>query len=472
MKLPPVDTRLVEVRHGLLASQISRAHEGLVDTLSLATSLIDLIKPNRDVGNEVEAIVRLEAANALWDQGEMMSSIGMLRDLDNPSVLGNQTLPVKRSNLLVKIAHQVALARLEQPGQILTSYLKPALSALKGAADGAEAGEVFHQFAMFCDQQLQDPDGLADLERLQALTQNKAIEVADLEKLIRDRSKNTQEKQRAALHSLSKAKTWLKLDQAELRRHLESRDEFLTQSLENYLLALSASDSHDTDSLRFTAMWLERSDLPLANHAVSKHISAVPSRKFASLMNQLASRLLNNTDLFQQLLSTLILKICSQHPYHGMHQIYAGVNGRVTEQDDVAISRKRATKKVVEAFRQSRSTGVIWDNLKIVNDQYVRLAVEKADQYKQDRKIPFKHSIAATKLNSLIAAHAVPPSTMHLDLVADMDYSLVPKMAYFEPQMSIASGVSAPKIITAIGTNGQKYRQLVSVSIFPNLNKC
>jgi len=43
---------------------------------------------------------------------------------------------------------------------------------------------------------------------------------------------------------------------------------FYNQSLENYLLALSASDDHDNNTLRFTALWLEHSEESMANEAV------------------------------------------------------------------------------------------------------------------------------------------------------------------------------------------------------------
>jgi serine-protein kinase ATM len=50
---------------------------------------------------------------------------------------------------------------------------------------------------------------------------------------------------------------------------------------------------------------------------------------------------------------------------------------------------------------------------------------------------------------------------MQIDFAADMDYSKVPVMTRFESVMTIASGVSAPKILTAIASNGEKYKQLV-----------
>ena len=130
------------------------------------------------MGLNIDAAIRIAAANSLWDHGEMISSIRMLQNIDKDSSLKKQTVPVSRSDLLSKIGYQVSVARLETPDNIQKNYLEPALKELKGKNEGKEAGHVFHQFAMFCDEQLQNPDGLEDLTRLQNLKKGKSDEVA------------------------------------------------------------------------------------------------------------------------------------------------------------------------------------------------------------------------------------------------------------------------------------------------------
>lgn len=455
-----LDTRLVEVQSALLASTINRAHNALQESLSLATSMIGLIGPCLEVGVNSEVAIHLEAANALWDQGEMASSIGMLQALDNPPLLKNQTIPVGRSNLLSKIGHQVSVARLEKADRIIERYLKPALRELKGKTSGSEPGEVFHQFAVFCDQQLQDPDGLEDLERLRKLSKNKADEVKYYNKLITEAGSSTERSRYR--HDQSKAQTWLKLDEEELQRHISSREEFLRQCLENYLLALAASDEHDGNALRFSALWLEHSEEELANGAVSKHLDQVPSRKFAPLMNQLGSRLQDTNIKFQKLLFDLIMRICSEHPYHGMYQIYAGANGGNNPKDESAVSRKNATAKISSRLEKLPATAKIWTAVQTTNMYYCALAGEKDEQkYRTGRKISLKDSPAARSLHASFNKYHVPPPTMQIELSPDLDYSKVPYMVRLEPQIAIASGVSLPKIITAIGSNGAKFKQLV-----------
>jgi serine-protein kinase ATM len=454
------DSRLVEMQTTLLSSSLSRAHGQLQESLISATFLTSLIEPCQALGLNIEAAAQLEAANALWEQGEMASSIGMLQALEKNSILKKQTIPIGRSDLLAKIGYQVSVARLEKPDRIIEKYLLPALKELKGKAEGNEAGQVFHEFAVFCDQQLQDADGLEDLTRLKKLKEMKASEVHDLGKMVKSA---TSSEQKAKYHGhLVKAKQWLQLDTEEYRRLSASKDELLRQSLENYLLSLTASDGHNNDALRFTALWLEHSEEDLAMDSVSKYINKVPSRKFAPLMNQLTSRLLNNADRFQQILFALILRICVEHPYHGMYQIWAGCRSKSNSKDETAVSRQAATNKVAQDIASNSKSTKTWTAISKTSAVYCQLAVERDEtRYKAGQKIQLKDSHSGTLLNSILPKFLTAPPTLQVDIAADLDYSKVPVMQRLEPQISIASGVSAPKIITVIASDGSKYKQLV-----------
>ena len=442
----PADARLGQIRGMLLSSHIYRFHRATQESLNLSTSLADLIQPSEGMGLLVDAAIRIEAANSLWDHGEMISSIGMLQAIDRESSLKKQTVPVNRSNLLSKIGHQVSVARLESPENIQKKYLEPALKELKGKIEGKEAGQVYHQFAMFCDEQLQNPDSLEDLARLQSLKKGKSDEVADLKSLIAQTT-SSQLKSRYSTH-LAKAKQWLDLDQQELRRVEQTRAEFVRLSLENYLLSLICSDEHNNDALRFTAMWLERSQEDATNEAVKKYLDKVPTRKFATLMNQLSSRLQDQGNLFQYLLFRLVLRICVDHPYHGMYQVWSGVRSRVNKQDEVALSRQKATEKVSTYLQRNKEVSSIWVAINQTSKYYHSLAIDRdANRYKAGQKMAIKDSPVGAQFLTTFAKYPIPPPTMQIELAPDMDYSGIPLIQKFEPNMSIASGVRDRKSV-------------------------
>lgn len=452
--------RKAEVESLLLSSGLYRFHEATQESLNIATSLSNLISTCRDLDLHVDASINIEVANSLWDHGEMSTAIQMLQAIDKDSVLAKQAIPVTKADLLAKIGDRMSVARREKPRDIQKKYLEPALKEIGSTNYGKEAGLVFHQFALFCDGQLQDADGLEDLERLQNLRKAKSDEVSGLKDLIAS-TKETQLRKRYD-YVLSKEKQWLELDEQELRRVEQTRSEFVRLSVENYLLSLIASEAHNNDALRFTALWLERSAEEGTNKAVARYLSKVPTRKFANLMNQLTSRLQYTDNAFQKLLLELVYNISVDHPYHGMYQIWSGTKVRAQAKDDVAVQRVKATDKVAQRLAATKHVASIWLAIEKTSKYYHGLAVDRdPNKYKAGAKFPLKDSQAGLNLVIGLNKYHIPPPTMHVEIRSNKDYSTIPTIAKLEPTMTIAGGVSAPKIITAIGTDGKKYKQLV-----------
>lgn len=349
---------------------------------------------------------------------------------------------------------------MEKPDSILQDYLYPAVKELRGNSDGEEAGRVYHGFATFCDQQLLNPDGLEDFKRVEQLRDRKEKEVFGLEEMM----KSATGKEREYLKNYrAKAKQWFDLDDREYQRLLRSREAFLQQCLENYLLCLRESDTYNNDALRFCALWLDKSDIKTANVAVSRYLDEVPSRKFAPLMNQLSSRLLDVSDDFQSLLTQLIFRICVEHPFHGMYQIFASSKSKGGK-DQSSVSRFRAANQLVDRLKSDSQIGPTWVAVHNVNISYVRFAVDRPDsKYKSGAKVPLKNLATGQRLGQDVMTYKLPPPTMKIELRVDCDYSDVPTVAKFSPEFTIASGVSAPKIVTAVASNGERYKQLVRI---------
>lgn len=343
------------------------------------------------------------------------------------------------------------------------------MKELKGSSEGEEAGRVFHAFAMFCDQQLQNPDGLEDFKRVEQIRNRKQRELLSLEKMMT--STQGRSREHLKIHRL-KAKQWFDLDDREYQRLQRSREAFLQKCLENYLLSLKESDTFNNDVLRFCALWLDNSDSSIANNAVSQHLLQVPSRKFAPLMNQLTSRILDLNNDFQQQLQALLKCICVQHPYHALHQIFASSKSK-SAGDPVATSRHAAATKLMNGMRYSTdkalsSTFVALHN---ANVNYVRFAAERVDgNLKTGARVLLRKTEYGERMEQDAATSRIPPATMKIDIRENCDYSDVPTLVRYNHEFTIASGVSAPKVVTGIATNGQRYKQLVRSTVIFFLN--
>ncbi|RDW63035.1 DNA-binding protein kinase TEL1 [Aspergillus mulundensis] len=449
--------QLLEVQVIRQSLQIARDHGIAQASLKSAVYLSKLADQSISLGLNVEGVAKFDLANVLWDQGEMAPSIQMLQQLRERNDLHKQHIPFSRAELLVTLGHHIAEARLEKPEAIIQNYLTPAVKELKGRSEGEDAGRVYHGFAMFCDQQLQNPDGLEDFKRVEQLRDRKEKEVLALDAMLR--SAEGKERDNLKFHR-AKTKQWFDLDDREYQRLKRSRESFLQQCLENYLICLRESEAYNNDVLRFCALWLAQSHSEIANSAVSKYLADVPSRKFAPLMNQLTSRLLDVQEDFQDLLNALIFRICCEHPFHGMYQIFASSKSR-GGRDQSALSRNRAATKLADFMKSDRNTSSLWVALHNANINYHRFAIDQlGDKAKSGAKVPLNKLATGMRLEQDIVNQRLPPPTMKIDIRIDCDYRDVPKLTKYLPEFTIASGVSAPKIVTAIASNGVRYKQL------------
>jgi ataxia telangiectasia mutated family protein len=82
----------------------------------------------------------------------------------------------------------------------------PAISELKGQTDGLVAGQVFHEFAAFCDEQLQNQENVDDLNRAERVRGRRKIEVEALTAEIKAMRSQTERSNRK--HDLTKAQRW------------------------------------------------------------------------------------------------------------------------------------------------------------------------------------------------------------------------------------------------------------------------
>ncbi|KAJ4290197.1 Serine/threonine-protein kinase tel1 [Kalmusia sp. IMI 367209] len=459
--------RSMEVEALVSTSTICRRHGALQESLTSVTYLSDIVQDCKAVGLEVEATAKYEEAKVLWDHGEQEKSIRIRQELVDYADFDTQDKDISLPVLLAKLGHHIAEARSATPDKIIQNYLVPAIRELKGQTQGSDPGQVFHEFALFCDKQLQSPDVAADMERAKAIMDRRAQEIQDFEKLVRDtQSKGMRDTYR---RSHQKAQIWYKLDYAEYERFRKGREQLLRQCLENYLLSLQASDEYNNDALRVFSLWLEHSETTLANESVKAHLDKVPSGKFALLMNQLSSRLQADRTDFQKLLTNLVFRICVDHPYHGMHQIFAirtnvGNFTRedlVRSKDEAAKSRQKAALSIAHELVKNKSSSAIWTALSRSNEIYHALAMFKDDkEQRQGRDISLEKYPESKALILKVPPLRVPPATLQIEVRSNRDYSDLPRIIKFKSRMSIANGLSAPKIITAMGSDGQSYKQL------------
>ena len=103
------DVRRLECRSLLASTALSRHHGALQSALSTATYMSQIVPACVEQGVAVDAAIRLEGANVLWDQQEMSASIRMLQDIVHGSDLQSQDIHVGKPELLAKLVNLTVL---------------------------------------------------------------------------------------------------------------------------------------------------------------------------------------------------------------------------------------------------------------------------------------------------------------------------------------------------------------------------
>ncbi|KIY04032.1 uncharacterized protein Z520_00724 [Fonsecaea multimorphosa CBS 102226] len=454
---------LLEVQVTRQSLDMASSYEAPQFSLNRAMYLSQLAQLAESVGLAVDVAINYDLAKTLWAQEEVSASIGILQNLRDRKEAAAQPISVPRADILTDLGHKIAEARLEKPDEIIEQYLAPAIRELQEPRTGSAAGRVFHNFAAFCDMQLQDTDNLDDFTRISKIRDRKMHEVRELDRMVRN-AKSDQQRAKLKTH-LARAKTWFKLDEQEWRRVSQDRENLILRCLENYLLSMRASDDYPSDTLRFIALWLNQAESPTANAAVHKYLDSVPTLKFAPLVNQLSSRLLDIQDDFQKQLKNLMFRICSDHPYHSLYQVFATSKSKGPPGDEVAASRFAAANVLTERVKQQSTSSAIWTTVHNTCVALNRVAAEPLS----DKDLKSGSKLALRKLQHGPALEAqitkpttkIPPPTMNIALRADRDYSNVPTSSTIDPTISVAGGVSAPKIATITASDGSRHKLLL-----------
>ncbi|KAF2744994.1 hypothetical protein M011DRAFT_470010 [Sporormia fimetaria CBS 119925] len=458
--------RHMEVEALIQSSTVGRKHGALQESLSSVTYLADIAPQCKSIGLDIEAAAQHEVANVLWDQGESETSIRIRQHLIRHTKFDSQATDISLSVLLARLGHHIAEARLAKPDTIIADYLEPAITELKGQNHGTVPGQVFHEYALFCDKQLQNQEAAEEFARITTVMNRKKQEYNEFKKLAEvEKSKSMRDTYK---RNSARAYTWYKLDKGEHDRLKRAREQFLQQCLENYLLSLYASDEFNNDALRVFSLWLEYADTPLANNAVKPYLSKVPSGKFALLMNQLSSRLQAEPTDFQTLLTELVYRICVDHPYHGMYQIFAiqmkvfmSKEDTVRSKDESAKSRQQAASTIASWLHKDKRAQTRWNSIAQAAGLYHALAMFKNDaDNRQGREISLDKYPESKKMVERVPSLNIPPATLQIEVRPDCNYSALPIITGFKSRMGIANGLSAPKIITAYGSDGRSYKQL------------
>lgn len=321
----------------------------------------------------------------------------------------------------------------------------------------------FYRYACFADQQLQHVTGEAsEIARLETAQRRLTEEIKILDNQ-RSTESSTQ-KRRQELH------TDRDIDIALIESHKSRRDRLVRIALCMYARAIAITDTFDDSVTRMCALWLEYCEDSNLYAEYAPLIARVPSHKFLFLAHQLCSRLdlEPNPSGFQSTLEELIVRMCCDHPFHILYEIiniaHPALKSTTSTSRRLSTStgstREQAAIRVMERVRSEASTQT---TLKLM-ETFVHAAIAwcKVDPPEDGKYL--RKDYAMSSKEKLASLQNIPVAVFSAKIPIDLTkrYENIVSISYYEKKYRVAGGIHHPKIMVCQGSDGLRYKQLVS----------
>lgn len=345
---------------------------------------------------------------------------------------------------------------------------------------GNACASVFHKCALFAEHQYHVIIKSPDAVRWKTYVDRKSQEIKQRDSQLR-RTQPGSNEYYLLFEDQKKAKAVLAEDEEAYKQHNGALVTFLDLAINMYSRCLAASDIFDDDvPIRFCSLWFANFEDRRLQDTFRDAVARIPSRKFIFLSHQLSARVSqpsqSGLSASQQILQGLVIRMCQEHPFHSLYQVYCIRPERSGQSSSSRrlSSRHEPTLSQAHVDRSSAASD-IFDRLLSDPRHSTRVkAIEQVcDASIEWAKYPVKDNRAIKKVNGLLQIPdnltirrlrdvQVPVVTSHPAIDATLKYDHCVWISHYDPTFTKAGGASLPKISTCYGSNGEKYKQLVS----------
>ena len=360
---------------------------------------------------------------------------------------------------------------------IVENYFKPSISNGKDV-DREDVVAAHFALAQYADSQhrlYMERLSSVDFEMAENLRKETKKEYNAILAKGNNKLHNLSDRDRVRHRQLKRRVQW---DENEEQRALDDSKRFLGIAMQNYIECLHKGTQHDLQIFRLTALWLENSGDDALNELIGNHLPQIPSHKWLPLMYQLSARIEQATCAgvkteFNKLLRTIVFRAATDHPHHVLYVLFALINGEsqntppsTSESNKVIAIRslvnelqgKRTSSLAIGGKGSGSSNGNLKDIISSMNqlvDAYVQLAMSDIPP----QTLPLR--LSAYKLGQLQHLYHVGVISRDCPIDPTGKYEDLVGIDRFEQEFTLASGISKPKVVVCVGTDGHRYRQVV-----------
>lgn len=472
----------------------------------LQVALNSIVKARRLEGISTHEVSQ-EFAHVLWLQNEQKLAVQFLKDLvlrQNQRVPTDPELVIERALSMARLVGApsrqrphlfnimlscqgswISEACMEKPMDIKHKYFDTA-TALATEVEkqistrGNVCASIFHKCALFAEHQYHVIIKSPDAVRWKIYMDRKSQEIKQREsQLLRIPPGSHQ--YYALFEDQKKAMAVLAEDEEAYKQHDGALVTFLDLAINMYSRCLAASDIFDDNvPIRFCSLWFANFEDRRLQDTFKNAVARIPSRKFVFLSHQLSARISQPSQgelpASQQILQGLVIRMCQEHPFHSLYQVYC-IRPEKSGQSSLSrrlSSRHEPTLSQAQIDRSSAASD-IFDRL-LSDPQYstrVKAIEQVCDASIEWAKYPVRDNRAIKQVKGLLHIPdnltirrlrdtQVPVVTSHPAIDATLKYDHCVWISHYDPTFIKAGGINLPKISTCYGSNGEKYKQLVS----------
>ncbi|KAJ3532415.1 hypothetical protein NMY22_g7753 [Coprinellus aureogranulatus] len=418
--------------------------------------------------------VSLEYANVLWSLNEPKLAVNHLSE----TLKEVQSSPkLSKPAILAQLGTWTSEACLEKPTDIWQKFFVPATKGLASAEtqQTAELAQVYHQCAAFADRQYHSINKSPDMIRRKVYIQRKEQEIEERKSQMSQLSEGSSRHRELEI-AQEKAAKLLNEDSLLHQSLRRAREEFLKEAMSLYSHCLCISDTFDNEApIKFSSLWFANFDDEIVDEsAIHRSLRRIPSRKFIFLAHQLTARLTKNPPVNQKQnqenLKRLIIRLCQEHPFHSLYQVYclradtvpfsSPLSREVKGWQPPYTDRSDAADEVLALLRNDEAVGNRVKDVEKACDAYLQFARFPAKSEPDIRNgatiCSIRPGMKILTLNHL----KIPVLTAETKVDPSMKYEDCVFIKNYKKTYETAGGVNLPKISVCVDEQNREYKQL------------
>ena len=252
---------------------------------------------------------------------------------------------------------------------------------------------------------------------------------------------------------------------------------FLKKAIGGYCFCLELSDTHDLSISRVICLWFDNSDNLEINQIMPHYLHTISSHKFIPWAFQIIPRLcLIPNDVstpFSIILTDLVLRMTKDHPYHCIPILLSILLAPLDacfltdlyEYGSLYILsiKSRLIRESTSVLRCKNILDQIQSELSLTMENafvdFIELShVRSSNKVPTFRCAKFPRGCAILNESSI---RNLPVLSVEIPISPNSNYIDVVRMVKFEPIYKYPGGNTQPKLLTCLGSDGNRYQMLL-----------